>query len=346
MSRGLRVDIVGRPTTATTARLLAELLRRGHLAGVLQPGRLAIEVFDAVTVVPYGRRPLPDVLVTAVSTEAPIAHDAITALAQAGVPVVNPPGAVLAAADKHATARLLQAAGVPHPRTVQVSTVPAARAAAARLGWPVVVKALDGSQGEQVVLVPRVEDLDAAVRAVRRSEEKDPTADTPVLVQELVAAPLGRDRRVVVAGGLAVAAIERIARPGEWRSNLSQGAQPRAATFTRAEAATALAAVRALGLDLGTVDVLRTPAGPVVLEVNSFGDVVDVAAFTGIDVIGAVADLVEAVAAGRRTLGEASRRHLPAPVLAAELSFCRERLASKAVELAGLRAARAGATVT
>jgi ribosomal protein S6--L-glutamate ligase len=316
------------------------------VAAVLEPRRLAIEVFEAVTVVPYDRRRLPDVLVTAVSTEAPIAHDAITALAHAGVPVVNPPGAVLAAADKHVTARLLQAAGVPHPRTTQVSTVPAARAAAARLGWPVVVKALDGSQGEQVVLVAGPADLDAAVRAVRRSEEKDPTADTPVLVQELVAAPLGRDRRIVVAGGLAVAAIERVARPGEWRSNLSQGAQPRAATFTRAEASTALAAVRALGLDLGTVDVLRTPAGPVVLEVNSFGDVVDVTAFTGIDVVGAVADLVEAVAAGRRTLGEASRRPLPAPALAAELAFCRERLASKAVELAGQRGAGADAVVT
>jgi hypothetical protein len=142
---------------------------------------------------------------------------------------------------------------------------------------------------------------------------------------------------------MAVAAIERVAREGEWRSNLSQGGQPRAVAVGAAEAAAAVAAVHALGLDLGTVDVMGAAGGPVVLEVNSFGDVLDVAAFSGVDVIGAFADLVEAVASGERSLGPASRRALSGRARTAELSFCRERLASKAAELAGRRTADGGA---
>jgi hypothetical protein len=178
-------------------------------------------------------------------------------------------------------------------------------------------------EGHQVRLACAPGELVGAMRAVRRSEEKDPDGETPVLCQELVDAPLGRDRRIVVAGGMAVAAIERVARRGEWRSNLSQGGQPRAVAVGAAEAAAAVAAVQALGLDLGTVDVMGAASGPVVLEVNSFGDVLDVAAFSGVDVIGAFADLVEAVASGERSLGPASRRALSRRARTAELAFCR-----------------------
>lgn len=339
----LRVDIVGWPSNATAVRLRAELHGRGHLAAIVDQGLLAVEGGGEVDVAPYDVRVRPDVLVTAVSTEALVALDAIAALVRSGVQVVNPPEAVLASASKFTTARLLRAAGVPHPRTVQVSTAQAALTWATKLGWPVVVKALDGSEGNQVLLAADSEELVHALGAVRRSEGKDPTAGTPLLVQALVG-EVGRDRRVVVCGGVAVAAIDRIARAGEWRSNLSQGAQPCGAVATALEASAAVAAVHSLGLDLGAVDVLSTDAGPVVLEVNSFGDIVDVAAFSGIDVIGAFADLVEAVAAGRRTLTKGSVRRLPPHSRAVELSFCQERLAEKAVELAALQRPADGPT--
>ena len=342
MSGPLRVDIVGWAENATTARLLAELTGRGHEAGLVDPELMAVDLGAGVTVVPYDARDRPDVVVTAVSTEALVALDAVGDLARAGVPVLNEPAAVLAAADKFATARVLAGAGVPHPRTVQVSTAPAALAAASRLGWPVVVKGLDGAHGSRVFLAAGERELVAALDAVRIEEGREPTANTPVLVQELVDAPVGRDRRIVVCGGVAVAAMERVARPGEWRSNLSQGAQPRAVAVGEQEVATAVAAVHGLGLGLGTVDVMCSPAGPVVLEVNSFGDVVDVAAFSGVDVVGAVADLAEAVAAGRRSLTASVRRPLAAEVREAELSFCHDRLAREAAELAARRTASHG----
>lgn len=341
-ARSLRVDVVGWAGNATTARLLTELLGRGHRAACVDPERMAVDLGREVTVVPYDARPTPDVVVTAVSTEALVALEGVGALGRAGVAVVNEPSAVLAAADKFVTARALRVSGVAHPRTVQVSTAPAALAVAVRLGWPVVVKAPDGSEGSRVFLAGDEGALVAALDAVRWREGRDLAANTPVLVQELVDAPLGRDRRIVVCGGVAVAAIERVGRDGEWRSNLSQGAEPRAVVVTRAEEAAALAAVRSLGLDLGTVDVLPTPVGPVVLEVNSFGDLVDVAAFSGVDVVGAVADLAEAVAAGRRCLTASSARSLLPGARAAELSFCNDRLARKAVELAARRVPAAG----
>jgi hypothetical protein len=59
MSGAHRVDVVGRPSNVTAARLLAELRRRGHLVAFVEPGRLAVEVGPAVAVAPYDRRPLP-----------------------------------------------------------------------------------------------------------------------------------------------------------------------------------------------------------------------------------------------------------------------------------------------
>lgn len=329
------VDIAGSATNATASRLRRELERRGHHATIVPADDLGVDVGpDGPVALPYDRRPLPDVVVTAVSTEAPVALDAVRTLEDHGIPVLNRPTAVLTASNKFATAVTLREAGLPHPRTVQVTTADAVRRAGHELGWPLVLKAIDGSEGNQVALVAGPGAVHRAIGAVRASLGLAADRPAPLLAQQPVDAPLGRDRRVVVAGGVAIAAMDRQARPGEWRSNLSQGAQPVEARATPDEEATAIAAVRALGLDLGLVDLVPTAEGPVVIEVNSFGDVVDVAAFSEVDVVSAIADLAEAIAGGRRDLTPESRRLLAPDVLVAELAFCRERLARKAVELA------------
>jgi glutathione synthase/RimK-type ligase-like ATP-grasp enzyme len=63
-------------------------------------------------------------------------------------------------------------------------------------------------------------------------------------VQSLVE-PTGRDLRVVVAGGNVVGAIERIALPGEWRTNVALGAVRRRVSAPPAARALAIRAVAA-----------------------------------------------------------------------------------------------------
>jgi hypothetical protein len=155
---------------------------------------------------------------------------------------------------------------------------------------------------------------------------------SPLILQEVVRPSIGCDRRMFVVGGVVQAAMDRVARAGEWRSNLSQGARPVRAVATEEEANLASLAALALGLDFAAVDIMWADDGPVVIEANPYGDILDVAMTSGMDLIGTLADLAEMKAGARsvapiraRPLSESGRRDIS--------EFCQGRLRAKATEL-------------
>jgi biotin carboxylase len=111
------------------------------------------------------------------------------------------PEAVRRCRDKHLTRRALDAAGVPQARSFAVETVRQARAAADRVGYPLVVKprALSGSYG-----VIRVDDpgelADAVEHARAASIPGVPTGAAPLLVEEYLDGPEISVDSVVVGG--------------------------------------------------------------------------------------------------------------------------------------------------
>jgi cyanophycin synthetase len=111
--------------------------------------------------------------------------------------------AVDVAGDKELTNRLLAAAGLPVPRSVAVRSADGAAAAAARVGWPVVVKPLDGNHGRGVHLDLRDEQAVRAAFEAAREQARRGVA----LVETYVT---GNDYRVLVVGGRMVAVAERV----------------------------------------------------------------------------------------------------------------------------------------
>jgi RimK family alpha-L-glutamate ligase len=188
----------------------------------------------------------------------------LDALSRAGVRILNGPDALRAAHDKLETAFRLHAARLPHPRTAHVL----APDAAVELPLPVVVKPRFGSWGRDVFRCGSERELRDCLEAVR---DRCWFRRQGALVQELV--PLqGFDLRLIVAGGRIAGAAERVALPGEWRTNVSLGAELRATRPDSVARVLGVAAAAVLGADLVGVDLAPTDAGWVVLEVNGAVD--------------------------------------------------------------------------
>jgi cyanophycin synthetase len=111
--------------------------------------------------------------------------------------------AVDIASDKSLTNRLLDSAGLPVPRSEVVDNEEAAVAAARRLGYPCVLKPLDGNHGRGVHLNLGSEE---AVRAAFPDALKE-SRSGDIVVETYIA---GNDYRCLVIGGKLAAVAERV----------------------------------------------------------------------------------------------------------------------------------------
>jgi len=129
-------------------------------------------------------------------------------------------------------------------------------------GAPLVIKLLEGAQGKGVVLAETKKAAESVIDAFRG-------LDAHFLVQEYIKEAGGADIRCFVIGEKVVATMMRKATDGDFRSNLHSGGVAEKVKITPTERKTAIAAAKAMGLDVAGVDLIRSDRGPLVLEVNS-----------------------------------------------------------------------------
>jgi RimK family alpha-L-glutamate ligase len=253
-----RVAVLARAPGKTNGELVAAWRRLGLEAELLLPEDAAARLSPGdVALVRL------DVLPTLDGVEPGLAE--LPELERRGVRVLNSARGLLGAHDKLLTARLLNRAGIPHPRSVHLRR----GERLAGLEPPVVVKPRFGSWGRDVFLCRTRADLE---RRLREAEELPWFRRHGALVQELVP-PRFHDLRVVVAGGKVVGAAARVAAAGEWRTNVSLGGSLRRVKPSPAACELAVAAAAAIGADLVGVDLLPAPGdGYVVLELNGAVD--------------------------------------------------------------------------
>jgi cyanophycin synthetase len=111
--------------------------------------------------------------------------------------------AVEIAGNKELTNRMLHEVGIPVPRSALVRSPAEAAAAAARLGFPVVLKPLDGNHGRGVMINLADE---AAVREAFPFAEAE-SRNGPVIVETFLP---GKDYRILVVNNQIVAVAERV----------------------------------------------------------------------------------------------------------------------------------------
>lgn len=195
------------------------------------------------------------------------------------VRVLNPVTASELADDKAVTAVHLTAAGVPQVETRVLPQEPRlCLAAAEQVGWPVVVKRTHGAQGRWVRAASGPAEL-AQVLTAFAAEGRG-----ALLLQPLVVEAAGRSLRLVVVRDGVVACTERTAAIGALQSNIGAGGSQQRAEPTDVEVRLAVTATAALGLGCSGVDLLRTTAGPLVLEVNAAPDFTSMRTHVPVDV--------------------------------------------------------------
>ncbi|HEY8599602.1 MAG TPA: cyanophycin synthetase, partial [Thermomicrobiales bacterium] len=111
--------------------------------------------------------------------------------------------AVDIAANKELTSRLLRNVGIPVPDSRTVDDEDEAARAARRIGYPVVLKPLDGNHGRGV----GINLADEAVVRAHYPIARDASRGGTVIVESYIT---GKDYRVLVVGGRVVAVAERV----------------------------------------------------------------------------------------------------------------------------------------
>ncbi len=284
----MKLAILSRsPDSYSTTRLRVAALDRGHAVRVLNTLRFAIDLSGDEPDLQYRGRPLSDYDAVLPRIGASVTYFG-TALVrqfeQMDVYTPNTSNGIANSRDKLRALQILSRHDVGIPPSTFVrdrnDVIPAIRRVG---GAPVIIKLLEGTQGVGVMLAPDAKIAEAIIETLQ-------TTGTNVLLQRFVAESKGRDIRAFVVGDRVVAAMRRVAKGDEFRSNVHRGGSTEAIDLEPAYERTAVQAAQIMGLRVAGVDMLEGRDGPLILEVNSSPGLEGIEQATELDIAGAVID--------------------------------------------------------
>lgn len=292
------VMLARNPSLYSHRRLIEAAEARGHTLDIINTLHVHMNITSNRPVLRFGGKALPlyDAVIPRIG--ASITHYGLAVLRQfemQGVFPVNESVAIGRARDKLRALQLLARAGIGLPVTAFAHGPRKAEDVIKEVGGaPVVIKLVEGTQGMGVILA----ETDASAVSI---VEAFSAANINILVQEYIKEAEGSDVRALVVGGRVVAAMRRVSKTGEFRSNLHRGGFAEAAHISDDERTTAIRAAAVLGLNVAGVDMLRSNHGPVVIEVNSSPGLKGIEQTTKVDVATEIIAFIETAACHGRT---------------------------------------------
>lgn len=297
----MNIAILSRNRSLYSTRRLVEAAEiRGHAVQVLDHLRCFMDITSEKPTIHYGDKEFNkndfDAVIPRIGASVSFYGTAIVRQFEImGVYSVNESVAITRSRDKLRSLQLLSRKGLGMPTTAFAHSVKDVDAVIAEVGGaPLVIKLLEGTQGKGVVLAETQQEAASVIQAFMRIKAN-------ILVQEFIKEAGGTDLRCLIVGGKVIAAMERKAPPGEFRSNLHRGGTARIVKLLPAERKTAVKAATALGLNVCGVDLLRSERGALVIEVNSSPGLQGIEASTGKDVAGMIIEFIASSALSKRT---------------------------------------------
>ncbi len=278
------------PELYSTRRLVEAAEVRGHSVRVLDTLHCTIHLSEAGPELHLRGKKIEDLDAIIPRIGASITFYGLAVVRQCeamGVYCLNGSVGITRSRDKLRAHQLLAKAGIGLPVTAFAHSADAVDDVIKAVGGPpLIVKLLEGTQGVGVVLCETKKAAESVIQALRGLKAY-------LLVQEFIKEAGGSDLRCLVVGDKVVAAMERKGADGEFRSNLHRGGSASLAKISPKERKTAVQAVKALGLRVAGVDILRSARGPLVLEVNSSPGLEGIEKATGKDVAGLIVQYIE-----------------------------------------------------
>ena len=178
-----------------------------------------------------------------------------------GIPVVNPSAVAERCGDKYVTSQLLVQHGIPTPRVLMAFDPQSAYQAVESMGYPCVLKPVIGSWGRLLAKI----DNPTMAQAIIEHKSLLGVNHQIFYIQEYIEKP-GRDIRAFVIGEEVIGAIYRSSE--NWITNTARGGEASNCPITPEIAGLCQQAVEAIGQGLLAVDLLETPDGLMIIEVN------------------------------------------------------------------------------
>ncbi|MDF1645779.1 MAG: RimK family alpha-L-glutamate ligase [Legionellaceae bacterium] len=215
---------------------------------------------------------------------------------QLGVYVCNHVESIAICKDKLRTMQCLNQAHIPVPRTMLMKYPMSMKYIRSEIGFPLVIKVISGSQGKGVHLCESEAALDELMGVFSYQMDQ-----RPMLIQEFIADSYGRDLRVIVVGGQAVACMQRSASSG-FRANYSRDGHVKAYPMTPEIKTLAEASAKAIGLDILGLDLLFNHGEFTVCEANAMPGFKGIESATHVDIADKIIDHIQAVVRRRNSI--------------------------------------------
>lgn len=185
-------------------------------------------------------------------------------LERLGVPCINSSQSIEVVKDKLFTHQILAENNFPVPKTMLAKFPINIDLIESNLGFPSVIKTLSGTQGKGVFLADTKKSFKDLMQLIEITNSK-----VNIIIQEFIKDSYGRDLRVLVVGGRALACMERSAAGDGFKSNFSAGGSVQAFELTPEIEWLSTEACKATGLEIAGVDLLFDGSHYKICEINS-----------------------------------------------------------------------------
>lgn len=282
----MKIAILSRAAQNHSTRRLSEAAyTAGYVPHVLNPFGFDLQIEGRGNRIYYEGVPSEDfdVIIPRLSAAtATYGGEVVRHFEWSGIPVLNRATSIANARNKFRTLRILAEHGLPVPPSFTAGSADFLDLAVSETGeYPFLMKPFQGTHGDAFLLLDTRTSLASAVGAMCDLHQD-------YVIQPFIEDSSVMDLRVIVVGGKVIAAMRRVAKAGEFRSNIHRGGYGATVELPAPCIETAIGAAAAMDLGVAGVDMLHTGDGALILEVNPSPGFEEIETVTGAQIAEAI----------------------------------------------------------